>query len=389
MPTPRRMPAVGRQVRSVPRSQHRSKRLASVLAAIACCVACNGEDAITTYRVERVTAAPPRRESPEAFVQRLDHMLVAVFPRESDALFFKLTGKAPVVDEVRQQFGEFIASVDPAGPSWELPGGWSESKASGLRLATIGIPYDTGSFSGTLECTVTVLPKSGDWEDYLESNIVRWMRQLGLTSEFTPPPPRKTMLGFAQPIPGSGGSLIELRGVLQQAALPQQPPGQTAGRPATPSGEAREAPPSARADIQYSKPDSWQPGRMSPARKAAFRIPGDVSGSNGDGEVTVTVFPAAPGSPMADVEGNVARWRGQLGDAAQSVEPRVTSGTVSGNEAKIVELIGPAEQPDARSMRVAMVPVAGRVWFIKLAGTRSLVAAEEANFQAFLDSIQL
>ncbi len=372
-------------VRRSSRPARTLSRVSLPLAILAVCASCSRQDEITTYRVERVARNPPRRESPEAYARRLDHMLVAVFPREKDAVFFKLTGKAPVVEQIREQFNELAAAVDPAGPSWELPDGWTESAAGGLRLATLGVPYDTGSRSGTLDCTVTVLPMSSDWEDYLESNIVRWMRQLGLVSEFTPPPPRDTLLGFAKPLPESTGSLIELRGLLNPSALPQQPPPASDRRSAEAENQAAEPPPGSPPQLQYTKPESWQPGQMSMARKAAFRIPDD----SGDGEVTVTVFPAAPGSPMADLEGNVARWRGQLGEAADTVEPRVTDEKISGIEAKVIELIGPDDAPDARAMRVAMAPVAGRVWFIKLAGTRKMVVEEADNFAAFLDSIRL
>lgn len=51
---------------------------------------------------------------------------------------------------------------------YEVPPGWEDRGGSGLRLATLGIPAETGQHE------VTVIPASGT----LESNVARWAGQL-------------------------------------------------------------------------------------------------------------------------------------------------------------------------------------------------------------------
>ena len=71
------------------------------------------------------------------------------------------TGEAPV-----------MPSNVSSAISWSTPDGWLEQKGNGMRLATF-----KNKNAGSMECSIVSLEgKAGD----LESNIVRWMKQINL-----------------------------------------------------------------------------------------------------------------------------------------------------------------------------------------------------------------
>lgn len=55
--------------------------------------------------------------------------------------------------------------------AWTVPEGWQERPGNGMRLASFGV--------GDVECTIIAFP--GD-AGGLESNLARWLRQLGIES---------------------------------------------------------------------------------------------------------------------------------------------------------------------------------------------------------------
>ena len=80
------------------------------------------------------------------------------------------------------EFNEFLKSVhfDEQGkPAWTLPSGWQQRDGSDIRYATLVLAGDSAA-GKPLEVSVTVLPKSGDDEDYALVNINRWRGQIGL-----------------------------------------------------------------------------------------------------------------------------------------------------------------------------------------------------------------
>src|SRR5688572_28928307 len=185
----------------------------SALVASAALVGCREAESISIYEIER-TEPRPQAVNVEQVRKTLDHMLVAIVPRGDAAWFFKLVAKADAIEELRKPFEELVASVElgEAGetPTWKLPEGWTQTEGGEMRAATIVVPHGDEK----LELTVSTLPLSGDWDDYLTRNVNRWMGQLqqGELDE-------KTVKGLAKSLPHKGGeaTVVELVGVMQQA----------------------------------------------------------------------------------------------------------------------------------------------------------------------------
>ena len=360
-----------------------------------CCLSlgCQPEKQVETYSVDRT--APPRPPLDAAAVlEQLDHTLVAIVPQGDKAWFFKLVGKAPAIERQRQAFDEFLATVKLADavadtPSWELPEGWKEStETKALRAATLIVP-DSG---GDIELAVSSLPLTEDWEGFLVPNVNRWLDQLQRAKLS-----KETVLGLQQERPTSDAkaTVFELSGVMAQRPMggkmggnPHEGLGIAAPstRPAPPAGQPSTTLAASSKELTYKTPESWLPGKMSMMRKAAFLLPG---GGPADG-VTVTSFPAAPGTQMADVALNVQRWAGQVGMAAptdESLDELTEPITVAGIESTYVELTSPADAASQQSIYVAMVEREGQVWFFKMHGKPELVSSQRDAFRKFLGSV--
>ena len=157
-----------------------------------------------------------------------------------------------------------------------------------------------------------------------------------------------------------------------------------AGRPATGSpGGPR--PPASAPGFTYTKPESWQPGRTSSIRRAAFTV------SAGGQAVEITVFQL----PASGLLANVSRWAGQIGMEPLTGEDQlaqVTSDLPVGDlVATYVELKGTQDRvtlaailPDRQEPQMA--------WFFKLSGpsgSAPLAQREKAKFRQFVQSVQL
>jgi hypothetical protein len=97
---------------------------------------------------------------------------------------------------------------------------------------------------------------------------------------------------------------------------------------------------------------------------------------------------------MTDPLANVNRWREEVEMAKiekDQLEESTESIEIDGKPATYVQLIPEAPNPQGSKFEAtlaAMVTDRGRIWFIKLAGRRDTVIAEEENFKAFLKSMQ-
>ena len=116
-------------------------------------------------------------------------------------------------------------------------------------------------------------------------------------------------------------------------------------------------------------------------RRASYVAKGD-----GDkvAEIVVTVFPGDVGGLVA----NVNRWRGQIGlapAAAEEIAGLTTKLTVAGEAATQVDFKNDAS---GARMIVVTVPHAGNSWFYKLTGDASVVAAQQADFLKFVQSVK-
>ena len=86
---------------------------------------------------------------------------------------------------------------------------------------------------------------------------------------------------------------------------------------------------------------------------------------------------------------NINRWRAQAGltpitEAQLATESQNIS--LGGKEGYFVNLVG--SEATGLSILAAAAEHADAVWFIKLTGPTGIVATQNENFQAFLDSIQ-
>ena len=356
---------------------------------------CQPEQKVESYTVEGST---PARQSLDtaAVLENLDHILVAIVPQSDKAWFFKLVAKTPAMERQRKAFNEFLATVKLAPssadtPSWELPEGWTESSEKKPMRATTLIVPDSG---GDLELAVSSLPLGEDWEGFLVPNVNRWLRQLRRD-----PLPKATLLKMVQQSSTKDGnaSVFELSGMMELRPMGSKggslPAGFHGGKdpheglgiapPPAASAPAAKQPPAASKALTYKVPEGWLPGKMSMMRKAAFLLPGGDA-ANG---VTVTSFPAAPGTQMADVALNIQRWARQVGMASpegEELDKLTESITVAGIEGTYAELTTPAEAATQMAIYVAMIERDGPSLVLQNVRPRpSWSAASERLFESF------
>lgn len=141
----------------------------------------------------------------------------------------------------------------------------------------------------------------------------------------------------------------------------------------------------AAAPITWTVPAGWKQVTGGDAmRFATFDISAD------DPKAQLTVVPL--GAEAAAVMPNVTRWAGQLKlpPVSEADLRKITQQTqVSGEQATIVDLTGSAETgtPPTRLL-AAIVPHEDRTWFFTLKAAEPVVAAQKANFEKFIHSIE-
>jgi hypothetical protein len=349
------------------------------LLAVVACISCKPSEEIQTYSIER--SSPPKEPFvAEEVTNQLDRMLTAMLPVGDQVYFFKLVGKKPVVDRHREDFQKFISEVSK-GPSnnkpivWVLPSEWSEKGPSEMRINTVVVPDETGD----LEIAISSLPYSGAWEDFVASNVNRWLGQLS-QGEL----PRQTILNLTKPLKtGSGtATVIELAGVMKETMPMMNPHGNTTAKqsPAvSPQAPIAESPTQSGA-ISYDAPAGWEKGPASAMREATYMV------TDGDSraEFTLSGWPAAPGTQMSDVTANVERWAAQVGvPIDDNLGKLVEDIDIDGTKGTYVKLIGP---DSGQAMLAAMVVKGEKVWFFKLTGAAKLLEGQAENFRKFIDS---
>ena len=126
-------------------------------------------------------------------------------------------------------------------------------------------------------------------------------------------------------------------------------------------------------------------------RKAAFAVGDSAKGA----VVTLIDFPANAGPMIADPLQNVNRWRREVGLPEVKQEELATATEtieIDGQPATLVRAIPDAAQAGQSQANTgtlaAMAKSGDMVWFIKLTGDRSVVAAQEDAFKSFLKSLR-
>ncbi len=349
------------------------------LAAILGSVGCSKQPQIEQYVVKR---EPQPAADPATNAAPRDRMLGAIIARGEQYWFFKLTGAKDAVAPVAEAFTGFIKSLQfsagpgKSNPTWKLPEGWTQKPGNEFRFATIEIPSDPKP----LELTVSALPRDPQGEDAgaLLANVNRWRDQLKLK----PLAPNELATETQQlDVAGVQVTLTDFTGSLSGAGMGPMAAAKT-GRS---SGPVAPVTPPADATIDeeplpftFEKPAGWQLGQAGGLRKLAFKLGGDEKN-----EVTVIDL---DGGAASELLPNVNRWRRQVGlndQTADELAKEVKQLALGSAKGDYVRLIG-AE----KAILGVIVRSGDRGWFFKLAADRATAEKEQANFEAFMQSIK-
>lgn len=137
------------------------------------------------------------------------------------------------------------------------------------------------------------------------------------------------------------------------------------------------------AALRWTLPPDWSEEPGHPMRLMTFRVGPERA------ECTLTAFPGAVGG----IEGNLARWAGQLGlSLSQEVLSRFArSPKTFETEGKLPCLlydfttVAPEGDP---SMLAAILPLEGRTVFVKLTAPRPVIEAQRGAFEQFCRSLR-
>jgi uncharacterized protein YbdZ (MbtH family) len=365
------------------------------MVSLGCCVGCGPDDEIKRY-----TVVVP--QGPQGVLQQGDRpavtplsegtpsrMLGAIVPRGSQTWFFKMTGPAEAVTAQRELFNGLIESLrftsQTAPPTWDLPEGWKQHGASGMRLATIEINHE----GQTLELTVIPLQTRGDPDDYQLANVNRWRGEMGLAPLATLESPagsdeetglRQFQLEDTTPVTivdlaGQGtADHISMRGF----DMADHPP--IDDLPAGLAGDAG----SEEELITFSVPEGWNKLAASGMRRAAFEVVQDQQRL----EITVIALARAGGERLP----NINRWRGQIGlddTTEEKLQESLQSVPVLGTTGEYVELWGSGDSDSRQAILAVLVDVANETWFFKLMGPATLAERERQRFREFTASVKL
>ncbi|OYV93132.1 MAG: hypothetical protein B7Z73_03820 [Planctomycetia bacterium 21-64-5] len=132
---------------------------------------------------------------------------------------------------------------------------------------------------------------------------------------------------------------------------------------------------------QWSLPVAWheEPGnQFRYATLTIDRVPLEVS---------VTTLPRGEVDASEYVLNNVNRWRGQIGlepTTEREMEQHVEPIDVGADQGQYMEMMG-----DDKATIAVIAKAAGRAWFIKLTGDRSLVERQRDHFKSFVHSLSI
>ncbi len=310
--------------------------------------------------------------------------LGAIIPRGQRAWFIKLIGPVEAVAAEADAFSAMVRSVtfsdqDNAPPTWTTPEGWREDARPSTATSVAYKTLLAGEHEdGPLEVTITPLPVQADEATMILDNVNRWRRQLGL-AEIAGEQVAQT----TERIPYDGGEaiLVDLIGK-RQPASGQPPFAAMAGGPsAAPVGPA--AGPAPTGQLHYDVPPGWTAGAGSTLSLAAF----DVASDGQRAKVTITPLTGDGG----DVLDNLNRWRGQVGLGPIQRDALVSQSDVieaDGRRGLYFRVLGGDLTAPDSAILVAVLPVGGQSYFIKLIGQGALAVREEPRFKQFVESLR-
>jgi hypothetical protein len=320
----------------------------------------------------------PRLEIPvqekQAGIQVPLRMITAIFSQKDRTWFFKLSGQPDEIEKHKQEFEHFIQSVrftkkgDPP-VIWTVPEGWQREAGAGLRFAS----FRFGDKDNPLELTVTPLGREAG---SLSGNVKRWRGQLGL-KDIDEAELAKTVRELE--VDGVKAMIVDLTGTGSGKAPMNAPFAK--GRP-----PSRERPAKGREENATSLPLTFQApvGWKERAQRDAITLVAyQIPDGNQMAEVTIT---AAGGT----LEGNVNRWRGQVGlteVSEQQIRQEARPIEVDRSPGQYVDLTGPEAAGGLRILAV-LVPRGDTTWFFKMRGPADLVGRQKPAFEAFLGTVR-
>lgn len=363
---------------------------------------CRPEDEVRTYRIAKPADAPsatpaaietpaPAAKPPSG--EPTDRMIGLIVPGPSQAWFFKAVGAKAAIDGAAEAITKFLGSVrlDGDKPKWETPEGWTESPASGMRLATFKVPAEGAAAS--IELSVIGLPLVGaDWDAQVLDNANRWRKQLqqpplaadAAKTELKPIADVAegavlfdavgwfdggTMAPFARGGGMGAGGGAPFANTAPPAVMPAVPPAQA---------PAAEPPAPREGGLKYDLPEGWTEAPADPMRKVSLRTPGGAALSGFS-------FPLV--GVMGDPLQNVNRWRGEIGlepITADDLKTQSEEIELLGGDGSYFELVGATE-----STHAVMLVRDNQVWFFKLRGPVEEVAKQRDAFKKWLESLSL
>jgi hypothetical protein len=364
----------------------------SFLITAICCAGCSPSYEARVYDAPKVESefvkAPPpmpNRTAPMMGGSNIPtenrRILGAAIPYESVAYFLKSTDTierlSKVTDDFRVVVERFSIDANAKSIKFELPAGWKFNWREG-DIAMAEISVSTGDGAPIL-FTVTELPKPSndkEWDAYLLSNVNRWRGQLSLpATDFAGLELEKTT------IPRQGATLpaylfdADGRGKTAESSA--------ASNPKTPAAPLAE---SAKNDLKFEIPDTWQQSAATPPRLATFRF----SSNSRTGEVAVT---KANNAPIP----NARMWCQQIlkvddesvinsmADKAVSEAQDIESGQVKGK----LYSIRSSNEADSRAFLIAAIPTNDtECLFVKVSSDPQSLDEQKANLVSFVQSLR-
>jgi hypothetical protein len=353
-------------------------RRVALLATCFCVIACLGcdqQEAIRRYQVPKTSdevaddraARPLGAMPPDAapHSQARGRMLGAIVPRGDRAWFFKAVGPVEEMAEYTDGFRSLIESIrfEDDQPEWDLPDGWRQQPASGMRIATVQF----GPEEDPIEMSVIPLAvPDGDTDACIVMNVNRWRDQMGL--------PQLTAVQVQEQ--------TEQIALAEETAVLVDLNASDAARVSTGSEAGSGA--TRMTEIRLQAPAGWSEGEKVVSRGGiTLRHEAAFEATQGDDRIDITVDRMPAGGSLLE---NAVRWQAQIGlepgnpaELAQGIEKL----TVGGLAAEFIELVG-------REQTILGVVIAGEgeSWYIKLKGDNELAIREQERFREFLQSIR-
>jgi hypothetical protein len=246
-------------------------------------------------------------------------------------------------------------------------------------LSKLAQPVEVGGKPGQLYEQAGENPGSGEKTRILAAvsrqNNIAWFFKMSGDDELVARQ-KPTFIEFLKSVSFTSGS--------EMAGLPASaPPIADAAMPLMSAGAVSGSSGGSEGRPQWQVPAGWQEVSAGQFLVAKFMISGS---DNAQAAVNVSMS----GGEGGGLEGNVNRWRNQLGLPSLTgadLNGSVTAVDTTDGKASIVEFSGKDARTgqDARLVG-AIVPQGGRTWFYKLMGNQQIVKSQKAAFTKFVQT---